>query len=64
MSSRDQERERDQQRGRDQEAHGPRRAEEQDGTAPERPIRPDEEVGESIDQLEEPPQAEGERDSR
>lgn len=45
------------------EKHAPRRAEEQKDSTPERPIRPDEEAGESVEQLEDPPQAEGERGS-
>lgn len=40
----------------------PRRADQQDQPEPERPVRPDEEAGQSIEELDEPPQAEGPRD--
>ena len=48
----------------DRKAHpvSPLHADEQDAPEPERPTRPDEEAGQSIGELEEPPQAEGPRD--
>lgn len=41
----------------------PRSADQQAAPEPERPVRPDEEAEESVDQLEDPPQAEGDRDA-
>jgi hypothetical protein len=40
----------------------PRSASEQDQPEPERPVTPQEEAAESIQELEDPPQAEGDRD--
>ena len=39
----------------------PRHAEEQDAPEQERPTRPDEEAGQAVHQLNDPPQAEGSR---
>lgn len=39
----------------------PKRAAQQNKSEPERPVRPDEEAGVSIPELENPPQAEGQR---
>jgi hypothetical protein len=39
----------------------PRTVEEQDAPEPERPTRPDEEADMAVHQLDDPPQAEGER---
>jgi hypothetical protein len=41
----------------------PIRSDEQEFPAPERPINPDEEAGQSIQELDDPPQAEGDRES-
>jgi hypothetical protein len=42
----------------------PKTAEEQDSPQPERMVTPQEEAGQSIQELENPPQAEGPRDER
>jgi hypothetical protein len=44
---------------RNQERGAPRRADEQAAPEPERPTTPQEDAGQSIPELEEPPQAEG-----
>lgn len=46
---------------REAEAKSPKTAKEQDAPEPERPITPDEEAGQDIEELDDPPQAEGER---
>lgn len=45
------------------EKRSPQRAEEQDEPKPERPMNPQEEAGQSIQELDDPPQAEGDRES-
>ena len=40
----------------------PKRADEQDQPEPERPLNAQEEAGESLQEMDDPPQAEGDRD--
>lgn len=63
-NDRGQEREPGQARGREHEAAhtSPRRSDLQDVPEQERPVTPAEEAGQSIPELEEPPQAEGPRE--